>query len=72
MLFRSKELNLLKEKITPEENNKISKLIEDIRQNIKIENMESLRLNIDELKLEMKNMMDKNQVTDSMGGLNDL
>jgi molecular chaperone DnaK len=67
-----KELNLLKEKITPEENNKITKLIDDIRQNIKIDNTESLKLSIDELKLAMKNMMDKNQVSDSMGGLNDL
>lgn len=67
-----KELNLLKEKISLDETNKITKLIEDIRQNIKIDNMESLKLNIDELKLSMKNMMDKNQVSDSMGGLNDL
>jgi molecular chaperone DnaK len=67
-----KELNLLKEKIAPDENNKITKLIEDIRQNIKIDNIESLKLNIDELKLAMKNMMDTNQVSDSMGGLNDL
>jgi len=67
-----KELNLLKEKITPDENNKVTKLIEDIRQNIKIDNIESLKVNIDELKLAMKNMLDKNQVSDSMGGLNDL
>lgn len=67
-----KELNLLKEKITPDENNKVTKLIEDIRQNIKIDNIESLKVNIDELKLAMKNMIDKNQVSDSMGGLNDL
>ena len=47
-------------------------MIEDIRQNVKIDNIESLKLNIDELKLAMKNMMNKNQVGDSMGGLNDL
>lgn len=67
-----KELNLLKEKINADESSKITKLIEDIRQNIKIDNIESLKVNIDELKLAMKNMMDKNQVSDSMGGLNDL
>jgi len=67
-----KELDLLKDKISTDEKNKITKLIEDIRQNIKIDNIESLQLNIDELKLAMKNMMDKNQVSDSMGGLNDL
>jgi len=67
-----KELDILKEKISTDEKNKISKLIEDIRQNIKIDNVESLTLNIDSLKLAMKNMMDKNQVSDSMGGLNDL
>jgi molecular chaperone DnaK len=67
-----KELDLLKEKISPDEKNKISKLIEEIRENSKTDNIESLKLNIDELKLSMKNMMDKNQVADSMGGLNDL
>lgn len=67
-----KELDILKEKISTDEKSKISKMIEDIRQNVKIDNIESLKLNIDELKLAMKNMMNKNQVGDSMGGLNDL
>jgi molecular chaperone DnaK len=67
-----KELDILKEKISTDEKNKISNLIEAIRQNIKVDNIESLKVNIDELKLVMKNIMDKNQVTDSMGGLNDL
>jgi len=67
-----KELDLLKDKISSEEKNNIIKLIEDIRQNIKIDNFDSLQPIIDDLKLSMKNIMDKNQVTDSMGGLNDL
>nr|YP_009497810.1 heat shock protein 70 [Acanthoceras zachariasii]AWT40523.1 heat shock protein 70 [Acanthoceras zachariasii] len=67
-----KELSLLKDKISIEEKNNITKLIEDIRQNIKIDNFDSLKPIIDDLKLAMKNIMDKNQVADSMGGLNDL
>ena len=68
-----KELELLKEKISEDQKNNIEKLIEDIRQDIKAENFESLKSILDELKGAMKNMITENQTSnDSMDDLNDL
>ena len=68
-----KELDLLKEKISEDQQNQIKQLIENIRQNIQTENFDSLKSVIDELKLAMKNMVDENlSVNDGMGDLNDL
>ena len=68
-----KELELLKEKISQDEQNNIKQLIENIRQDIQTENSESLKSVIDELKLAMKNMADENlSGNDAMGDLNDL
>nr|YP_010537254.1 Hsp70-type chaperone [Hemiaulus sinensis]UYC31041.1 Hsp70-type chaperone [Hemiaulus sinensis] len=68
-----KELGVLNEKISEDQKNAVTKLIENIRQDIQTENYESLKTTIDELKLSMKNMMDENvAANDSMGDLNDL
>jgi len=68
-----KELELLNEKISEDQQNNIKKLIEDIRQDIKAENFESLKSILDELKGAMKNMVTENQTsTDSIDDLNDL
>ena len=68
-----KELELLNEKISEAQQNNIKKLIEDIRQDIKAENFESLKSILDELKGVMKNMVTENQTSnDSMDDLNDL
>jgi molecular chaperone DnaK (HSP70) len=68
-----KELDLLKGKISEDQQNNIKQLIENIRQDIQTENFESLKSVIDELKLSMKNMADENlSANDGMGDLNDL
>jgi len=68
-----KELDLLKDKISNEQQDNVKNLIEKIREDIKIENFESLKSIVDELKLAMKNMVDETQsMNDSMGDLNDL
>jgi molecular chaperone DnaK len=68
-----KELELLNEKISEDQQKNIKKLIEDIRQDIKAENFESLKSILDELKGAMKNMVTENQTSnDSMDDLNDL
>jgi molecular chaperone DnaK len=68
-----KELDLLKEKISDDQENSIKQLIENIRQDIQTENFDSLKTVIDELKLAMKNMANENlSPNDSMGDLNDL
>ena len=68
-----KELDLLKGKISEDQQNNIKQLIENIRQDIQTENFESIKSVIDELKLAMKNMADENlSANDGMGDLNDL
>ena len=68
-----KELELLKDKISVEQETNTKQLITNIRQNIESENLESLNSVLEELKLAMKNMADANQSeADSMGDLNDL
>ena len=68
-----KELDLLKDKISDEQQKSTKELISNIRKDIETENFESLNSVLEELKLAMKNMADANQPeTDSMGDLNDL
>jgi molecular chaperone DnaK len=68
-----KELELLKDKISDEQQASTKQLITNIRQDIESENFESLKSVLEELKLAMKNMADATQSEDdSMGDLNDL
>ena len=68
-----KELELLKDKISEEQQTSTKQLITNIRQDIESENFESLKSILEELKLAMKNMADTTQSeSDSMGDLNDL
>ena len=70
-----KELDTLNDKIPSEQQTNVRNLIQSIRGDIQSEKYDSLNSSIDELKLEMKNMIDGNQPTNddnSMGDLNDL
>jgi molecular chaperone DnaK len=63
-----KELELLKDKISDEQQDSVKQLITNIRQDIQTENFESLKSVLDELKLAMKNMADENlSANDGMG-----
>nr|YP_009093368.1 heat shock protein 70 [Cerataulina daemon]AIR76041.1 heat shock protein 70 [Cerataulina daemon] len=69
-----KELNVLKNNISEEKRQNVEELIEKIRKEIQTENFESLKSNLEELKMVMKDMMNlENQGNqDSMSDLNDL
>ena len=70
-----KELETLKDSISSEQQTNVKTLIQNIRNDIQAEKFDSLNSSIDELKLEMKNMIDENSTVDnddSMGNLNDL
>ena len=68
-----KELELLKDKISADQQTSTTQLISNIRQDIQTENFDSLKSVIDELKLAMKNMADENlSGNEGMGDLNDL
>ena len=70
-----KELDTLKDKIPSEQQTNVKNLIQNIRGDVQSEKYDSLNSSIDELKLEMKNMIDESQATNddnSMGDLNDL
>ena len=71
-----KELSMLNEAISNETKTNISTLIESIRQEIKNENLESLKLKVEDLKNAMKTLveakMSQNSNTDPMSNLNDL
>ena len=69
-----KELNVLKNNISEEKRQNVEELIEKIRKEIQTENFESLKSNLEELKMVMKDMMElENQGNqDSMSDLNDL
>lgn len=69
-----KELSLLKEKISEDKQKNISKLIENIRNEIKTDNIETLKSQIENLKTAMKDMIEsKNDSnSDPMSNLNDL
>lgn len=68
-----KEMELLKDKISKDQQATVKTLIENIRRDVQTENFNSLKQILDELKVAMKNMSNDSQsVDDSMGDLNDL
>ena len=70
-----KELESLTDKIPEMQQTKIKDLIQEIRNDIQSEKFDSLNSTIDLLKLEMKNIIDENNVVggdESMDDLNDL
>lgn len=76
----NKELLLLKDKISEKEKQKVTKLIDIIRENVKLDNFASLTPQIEELKAAMKEMLDAHPLidkedsekTDPMSNLNDI
>jgi len=68
-----KELSLFKENISENKKQNITKLIENIREEIKTDNIGNLRTKIEDLKTAMKDMVAANQSSsDPMSNLNDL
>jgi len=73
-----KELSTFKDNISDEQQQNLNKLIENIRQDIKTDNFESLKSLVEELKVAMKDMvaanplMDNDPNIDPMSNLNDL
>jgi molecular chaperone DnaK (HSP70) len=72
-----KELALLKENISEDQQEKITKLIENIRNNIQSENIDGLKSQVEDLKTAMKDMIEAKAVgndpnSDPMSNLNDL
>ena len=71
-----KEFNLVKETISEEKQQNITKLIEQIRQDSQNDNFESLKSQLEELKTVMKEMleskMNNESNSDPMSNLNDL
>jgi molecular chaperone DnaK len=71
-----KELNLLKDSISVEKQNNITKLIENIRQNINNNQIGELKSSLENLKTAMKELiatkMDNESNSDPMSNLNDL
>ena len=70
-----KELESLSDKISDSQQTKIKDLIQDIRNDVQSEKFDSLNSTIELLKLEMKNIIDENNVVsndESMDDLNDL
>ena len=70
-----KELENLKDQIADDQQSKVKDLIQDIRSNIQSEKFDSLSSKTDELKLEMKTMIDNTSPTsnnETMDDLNDL
>ncbi len=76
-LEAEKELSLLKDKITPEKQERVNQLIGTIRQQIQMDNLEPMKAELEQLKTEMKAMLDTNVGnndfdSDSISDLNDL
>jgi molecular chaperone DnaK len=71
-----KELSLLKENISEETKEKVTKLIENIRQEAQNDNFDGLKIKVEELKTAMKDMveakMNSESNSDPMSNLNDL
>jgi molecular chaperone DnaK len=73
-----KEFSTFKDNISDEQQQNLNKLIENIRQDIKTDNFESLKSLVEELKVAMKDMvaanplMDNDPNVDPMSNLNDL
>nr|YP_009496572.1 heat shock protein 70 [Actinocyclus subtilis]AWT39285.1 heat shock protein 70 [Actinocyclus subtilis] len=75
----NKQLLLVKDTISEEKQTEITKLIEAIKSNIKLENFEELGKDIEQLKVSMKEMLDLNtankdnpQQTNASSNLNDI
>ena len=71
-----KELSLLKESVSDETQQNVTKLIENIKQEVQNDNFESLKTKVEELKTAMKDMveakMNNGSNSDPMSNLNDL
>ena len=71
-----KELSLFKDNISEDKQQNITKLIETIREEIKTDNFETLKSQVEELKTSMKDMVASkvadNSNSDPMSNLNDL
>nr|ATN40758.1 Hsp70-type chaperone [Gomphoneis minuta var. cassieae] len=71
-----KELSLFNENLSEDKKQNINTLIEDIRKEIKSDSVETLKLKVENLKTEMKDMaavkMNSNSNSDPMSNLNDL
>lgn len=71
-----KEISSLEENISGSTKEKVEKLIEEIRKESQNENVESLKMKIEDLKLSMKEMIEGNMAnssdSDPMSSLNDL
>ena len=71
-----KELSLFKDNIPEDKKEKITKLIETIRTEIKTDNFEALKSQVEELKTSMKDMVaykvSNNSISDPMSNVNDL
>jgi molecular chaperone DnaK len=71
-----KELSLFKDNISEDKQKTITALIEDIRKEIKNDNVQSLKLRVEDLKTAMKDMvaakMNNDSNSDPMANLNDL
>lgn len=71
----NKQLLNVKETISEEKQNQITTLIDNIQSNIKSENFDGLKMQIEELKTSMKDMLDtvpNQSQTDPMSDLNDI
>ena len=71
-----KELSLFKDNLSEDKKQNINSLIEEIRKEIKTDNLENLKLKVENLKTEMKEMatvkMNNDSNVDPMSNLNDL
>jgi len=67
-----KELETLNDQISDDQQTKVKSLIQDIRGNIQSDNFDSLSSTIDELKIEMKNMIDSASPTNNNQTMDDL
>ena len=71
-----KEFNKMKDSLSDDKQENITKLIETIRQDIQADNFDSLKSKIEELKTAMTDMMtsktDNESTSDPMSNLNDL
>jgi molecular chaperone DnaK len=76
-LEAEKELYLLKEEVSEPKQTETTKLIERIRQDIQAENLEQLKINLEQLKEVMKDLIQSKSQTnptnsDSLSDLNDI
>jgi molecular chaperone DnaK len=70
-----KELSLFKDNISDDKQQKITKLIEDIRKEISSNSIENLKMKVEDLKIAMKDLVNakmNDSASDPMANLNDL